>query len=146
MPSEFRQNIDLDLLRATVYQTRFYDATGFEGALKFSAVVGKAASPDQTLQTLARQTDADAFVLGYFEDGRYVRTKRVVLWRGFFEQPAAAEGVLRPTTPEEKQALLLHEILHIALDKDDDDLNSRELCPLRLLAFCPRSGTIPSDD
>jgi hypothetical protein len=40
---------------------------------------------------------------------------------------------------EEKQNLLLHEILHIALGKDDDDLNSRALCPLRLLAFCQRS-------
>ena len=45
------------------------------------------------------------------------------------------------TTEEEKQALLLHEILHIALDRDDDDLNRRGLCPLRLLASCPRVST-----
>ena len=46
------------------------------------------------------------------------------------------------TTEEEKQALLLHEILHIALDRDDDDLTRRGLCPLRLLAFCPRVSTV----
>jgi len=135
-----RSKIDFDLLRATVRQTRFYDATGIEGDLKFSTVVGKRASPDQSLKTLARQTSADAFVLGYSEDGRYVRTKRVVLWRGYFEQPGGNERALRPTTPEEKQNLLLHEILHIALEKDDDDLNSRDLCPLKLLAFCSRSA------
>jgi len=42
---------------------------------------------------------------------------------------------------QEKQNLLLHEILHIALGMDDYDLNSRALCPLRLLAFCPRTQT-----
>ena len=51
-----------------------------------------------------------------------------------------SDGKLRATTMEEKQNLLLHEILHIALGKDDDDLNSRALCPLRLLAFCPRDS------
>jgi len=139
-----RSQIDLDLVRATAYQTRFYDARGIEGDLKFSAVVGKQAFPDHSLKILARQTNADAFVLGYFEAGKYVRTKRVVLWRGYFEQPGESDGVLRPTTIEEKQNLLLHEILHIALEKDDDDLNSRDLCPLRLLAFCSRSATVPS--
>jgi len=139
-----RNQIDLTLLRATVLQTRFYDATGLEGDLIFSTIVGKRAYPDQTLSTLALQTTADAFVLGYFEDGRYVRTKHVVLSRGYFEQPSADNSVLRPTTLEEKQSLLLHEILHIALEKDDDDLNSRDLCPLRLLAFCSRSVAVPS--
>jgi hypothetical protein len=136
-----QEKINLDLLRLTVQQTRFYDATGFDGNLKFSAVVGKPASPDQTLRTLALQVGADAFVLGYFDTDRYLRTKHVVLSRGYFEQADPHEGALRPTTREEKQSLLLHEILHIALGKDDDDLNSRALCPLRLLAFCPRSQT-----
>jgi hypothetical protein len=45
------------------------------------------------------------------------------------------------TTEEEKQALLLHEILHIVLDRDDDDLTRKGLCPLRLLAACPRVPT-----
>src|SRR3974390_2342662 len=44
------QKIDLNLLRFTVQRTRFYDVEGREGNLKFSAVVGKAASPDRTLR------------------------------------------------------------------------------------------------
>jgi hypothetical protein len=134
-----REKIDLNLLRFTVAQTRFYDATGREGELKFSAVVGKVASPDRTLRALASEVGADAFVLGYYDGNRYVRTKRVVLTSGYREQLDPRDGKLRPTTIEEKQNLLLHELLHIALGKDDDDLNSRALCPLRLLAFCPRS-------
>jgi hypothetical protein len=74
-----REKIDLETLRSIVGQTRFYDAAGIEGDLRFSAVVGKPASPDQTLRTLALQVDADAFVLGYVDDGRYIRTNRVVL-------------------------------------------------------------------
>ena len=136
-----QEKIDLNLLRFTVEQTRFYDVTGREGNLKFSAVVGKVASPDRTLRVLASEVEADAFVLGYYDADKYVRTRRVVLTRGYHEQPDPRDGRLRPTTIEEKQNLLLHEILHIALDKDDDDLNSRALCPLRLLAFCPRSRT-----
>jgi hypothetical protein len=136
-----QENIDLNLLRFTVDQTRFYDATGADGELKFSAVVGKAASPDQTLRMLANDVEADAFVLGYYDANRYVRTRHVVLTRGYYEQPDDNDGRLRPTTSDEKQNLLLHEILHIALGKDDDDLNSRALCPLRLLAFCRRTQT-----
>jgi hypothetical protein len=134
-----QEKIDLEILRSTVQQTRFYDAIGLEGDLRFSSVVGKAASPDQTLRTLALQVAADAFVLGYVENGRYVRTKRVVLGRGYFERREPQVVALRPTTLEEKQALLLHEILHIALNKDDEVLNKRELCPLHLLFFCPPS-------
>jgi hypothetical protein len=133
-----REEIDLETLRSIVRQTRFYDAAGIEGDLRFSAVVGKPASPDQTLRTLALQVDADAFVLGYVDGGRYIRTHRVVLGLGYFEQ-REPQGALRPSTLEEKQALLLHEILHIALGKGDDYLDKRELCPLRLLSFCPRS-------
>jgi hypothetical protein len=133
-----REEIDLETLRSIVRQTRFYDAAGIEGDLRFSAVVGKPASPDQTLRTLALQVDADAFVLGYVEGGQYIRTRRVVLGLGYFEQ-REPQGALRRTTLEEKQALLLHEILHIALGKGDDYLDKRELCPLRLLSFCPRS-------
>ena len=136
-----QQMIDIDLLRLTARQTRFYDATAIEGDLKFSAVVGKAASPDGTLRTLASRVMADAFVLGYFDADRYVRTRHVVLTRGYLQKPNADDGALRPTTLEEKQSLLLHEILHIALKVDDDDLNGRDLCPLRLLAFCRRSQT-----
>ena len=136
-----QEKIDLNLLRFTVQQTRFYDVTGREGYLKFSAVVGKAASPDRTLRVLASEVEADAFVLGYYDANRYVRTRHVVLTRGYHEQADPSDGTLRATTMEEKQNLLLHEIRHIALGKDDDDLNSRDLCPLRLLAFCPRSRT-----
>ena len=136
-----QEGIDLEILRETVRQTQFYDTMGLEGDLRFSSVVGRAASPDQTLRTLALQVDADAFVLGYVENGRYIRTKHVVLGRGYFERREPQVVALRPTTPEEKQALLLHEILHIALDKDDDVLNKRELCPLHLLFFCPPSLT-----
>jgi len=136
-----QEKIDLNLLRFTVQQTRFYDVTGGEGYLKFSAVVGKVASPDRTLRVLASEVEADAFVLGYYDADKYVRTRHVVLTRGYHEQPDPGNGGLRSTTIEEKQSLLLHEILHIALGKDDDDLNSRALCPLRLLAFCPRSRT-----
>jgi hypothetical protein len=134
-----QEKIDLEVLRSTVRQARFYDAMGLEGDLTFSSVVGRAASPDQTLRTLALQVAADAFVLGYVENGRYIRTKRVVLGRGYFERREPQVVALRPTTLEEKQALLLHEILHIALDKDDEVLNKRELCPLHLLFFCPPS-------
>ena len=69
------------------------------------------------------------------------RTREVVLNRGFFWQRNLQDWALRMTTEEEKQALLLHEILHIALDRDDDDLTRRGLCPLRLLASCPRVST-----
>jgi hypothetical protein len=141
-----QQMIDIDLLRLTARQTRFYDATALEGDLKFSAVVGKTASPDGTLRTLASRVMADAFVLGYFDADRYVRTRHVVLTRGYLQQPDADDGALRPTTREEKQSLLLHEILHIALRVDDDDLNSRDLCPLRLLAFCRRFQTAESGE
>jgi hypothetical protein len=134
-----QEKIDLEILRSTVRQTRFYDAMGIEGDLTFSSVVGRAASPDQTLRTLALQVAADAFVLGYVENGRYIRAKRVVLGRGYFERRESQVAALRPTTPEEKQALLLHEILHIALDRGDDVLNKRDLCPLHLLLFCPPS-------
>jgi hypothetical protein len=134
-----QEKIDLEILRSTVRQTRFYNAMGLEGDLTFSSVVGRAASPDQTLRTLALQVAGDAFVLGYVENGRYIRTKRVVLGRGYFERREPQVVALRSTTLEEKQALLLHEILHIALDKDDDVLNKRELCPLHLLSFCPPS-------
>ena len=33
-------------------------------------------------------------------------------------------------------AISRDEVLHVALDQDDDDLTRRDLCPLRLLAFC----------
>ena len=115
-----REKIDLETLRSTVRHTRFYNAAGLEGDLRFSVAVGKPASPDQTLRTLALQVDADAFVLGYVDDGHYIRTNRVVLGLGYFDQRARLEGVWRHTTLEEKQAVLLHEILHIALGKDDD--------------------------
>lgn len=134
-----QQMIDIDLLRLTARQTRFYDATALEGGLTFSAVVGKAASPDGTLRALASRVTADAFVLGYFEANRYVRTRHVVLTRGYLQQPNAGDGAFRPTTREEKQSLLLHEILHIALRVDEGGLKSRGLCPLRLLAFCRRN-------
>jgi hypothetical protein len=138
--SEFaRENIDLEKLRSTVLQTRFYDSAGLEGDLRFSVVVGKPASPDQTLRTLAMQVDADAFVLGYVDDGRYIRTNRVVLGPGYFEQRDAQQGTSHSTTLEEKQAILLHEVLHIALGKGDDYLDRRELCTLGLLSFCSRS-------
>ena len=138
------QKIDIDLLRLTARQTRFYDATAPEGDLKFSAVVGKAASPDDTLRMLASGVMADAFVLGYYDADRYVRTRQVVLTRGYLQQPDGREGTLRPTTREEKQSLLLHEILHIALRVDEGGLSSRGLCPLRLLAFCRRDQTVGS--
>ena len=134
-----QEKIDLEILRSTVRQTRFYDTMGIEGDLTFGSVVGRAASPDQTLRTLALQVNADAFVLGYVENGRYIRTKHVVLGAGYFEWHEPQEVASRPTTLEEKEALLLHEILHIALDTDDHVLNRRELCPLHLLGFCPRS-------
>jgi hypothetical protein len=140
-----QEKIDLEILRSTVRQTRFYDAVGLEGDLTFSSVVGRAASPDQKLRSLALQVDADAFVLGYTENGRYIRTKRVVLGSGYFERREPQVVASRPTTLEEKQALLLHEILHIALDTDDYVLNRRELCPLHLLGFCPRSLNASGD-
>jgi hypothetical protein len=133
-----QQQIDLERLRLTLQQVRFYSIDGQEGDLKFSDVIGVAASPDQTLRTLAGQVLADAFVLGYQDGRHYVRTRHVVLNRGYFEQRDVQDGAFRPTTVEEKQSLLLHELLHIALNKDDDALNERALCPLRLLAFCRR--------
>ena len=133
-----REKIDLDQVRATAYKVRFYNAEGPEGELRFSDVVGKPASPDEQIRDLARGLSADAFVLGYQDGRKYIRSKEVILNRGYFWQTNAQDGTWRMTTEEEKQALLLHEILHIALDRDDDDLNRRELCPLRLLARCPR--------
>jgi hypothetical protein len=51
------------------------------------------------------------------------------------------------TTEEEKQALLLHEILHIALDRDDDDLTrAGDSASFRLLASCPRASTVTSTE
>jgi hypothetical protein len=132
------QRIDLDLLRATVSKARFYNLLGNDGDLKFSQVVGRPALPDEKLRDLAAGLPADAFVLGFYEGDKYVRTRHVILNRGYFEQEQ--DGIRRPTTEQEKQALLLHEILHIALDKDDDALTERELCPLRLLAFCPANS------
>src|SRR5882724_8427262 len=73
-----KEKIDLNLLRFTVEQTRLYDVAGREGNLKLSAVVGKLASPDQTLRVLASEVEADAFVLGYYDANRYVRTRHVV--------------------------------------------------------------------
>jgi hypothetical protein len=133
-----REKIDLDQVRAIAYKVRFYNAEGPEGRLRFSDVVGKPASPDEQIRDLARGLSADAFVLGYQDGRKYIRTKEVILSRGYFWQSNAQDGTWRMTTEEEKQALLLHEILHIALNRDDDDLNRRELCPLRLLATCPR--------
>ena len=59
------------------------------------------------------------------------RTNHVVLSRGFCEQEVAPLQ-RRPTTIGEKQSLLAHELPHIALDRDDDDLSRRAFCPLRL--------------
>lgn len=126
-----RQNIDLDQLRRTMNTVRFYSAIGSEGELRFSQTVGRPAAPDETLRALALRLPADAFVLGYLDGRRYVRTKHVVLNRGYFEHDE-----------DGRQSLLLHELLHIVLDTDDDDLNERDLCPLRLLSFCPR-GRMP---
>ena len=60
-----REKIDLDQVRATAYEVRFYNAEGPEGELRFSDVVGKAAFPDEQIRNLARGLSADAFVLGY---------------------------------------------------------------------------------
>ena len=136
-----REKIDLDQVRAIAYKVRFYNAEGPEGELRFSDVVGKPASPNEQIRELARGLSADAFVLGYQDGPKYVRTKEVILSRGYFWQATEQDGKWRMTTEEEKQALLLHEILHIALDRDDDDLTRRGLCPLRLLASCPRVST-----
>ena len=136
-----REKIDLDQVRATAHKVRFYNAEGPEGELRFSEVVGKPASPDEQIRDLAHGLSADAFVLGYQDGGKYIRTREVVLSRGYFWQRNSQDGTWRMTTEEEKQALLLHEILHIALDRDDDDLTRRGLCPLRLLASCPRVST-----
>jgi hypothetical protein len=133
-----REMIDLDQVRATAYKVRFYNADGPEGELRFSDVVGKPASPNEQIRDLARGLSADAFVLGYRDGGEYIRTREVVLGHGYFWQRNPQDGVWRMTTEEEKQALLLHEILHIILNRDDDDLTRRGLCPLRLLASCPR--------
>ena len=135
-----REEIDLDRVRATAYKVRFFNAEGPEGELRFSEVVGKPASPDEQIRDLARGLSADAFVLGYQDGGKYIRTREVVLSRGYYWQRNSQDGTRRMTTDEEKQALLLHEILHIALDRDDDDLTRRGLCPLRLLASCPRAS------
>ena len=136
-----REKIDLDQVRAIAYKVRFYNAEGPEGELRFSDVVGKPASPNKQIRELARGLSADAFVLGYQDGGEYIRTREVVLNRGYFWQRDPEDGVWRMTTEEEKQALLLHEILHIVLNRDDDDLTRRGLCPLRLLASCPRVST-----
>jgi hypothetical protein len=133
-----REKIDLDQVRAIAYNVRFYNAEGKEGELRFSDVVGKPASPNEQIRNLARGLSADAFVLGYQDGGEYIRTREVVLNQGYFWQRDPQDGTWRMTTEEEKQALLLHEILHIALNRDDDDLTRRGLCPLRLLASCPR--------
>jgi hypothetical protein len=136
-----REEIDLDHVRAIAHTVRFYNADGPEGNLRFSAVAGRPASPDEQIRDLARGLAADAFVLGYQDGPHYVRTKAVVLNRGYFWQRDPQDGASRMTTEEEKQALLLHEILHIALDRDDDDLTRRGLCPLRLLASCSGVST-----
>lgn len=131
-----RENIDFARLRLVTRKSRFYSVVAPEGKLRFSAVVQRPASPDQTLQTLAQAVTADAFVLGYQEGSRYVRTAHVVLGHGYFEQ-SGRHGERRPTTLAEKQTLLLHELLHIALDSDDHALDRRDLCTLRLITFCP---------
>ena len=136
-----REKIDLDQVRIIASRVRFYNAGGPEGDLRFSKIVGKLASPDEQIRDLARGLSADAFVLGYLDGGKYVRTREVVLNHGYFWQRNPQDGAWHMTTEEEKQALLLHEILHIALDRDDDDLTRRGLCPLRLLASCPRAST-----
>jgi hypothetical protein len=133
-----REKIDLDQVRAIAHKGRFYNAEGPEGELRFSDVVGKPASPNEQIRDLARGLSEDAFVLGYQDGGQYIRTRELVLSHGYFWQRDPQHGVWRMTTEGEKQALLLHEILHIALDRDDDDLTRRGLCPLRLLASCPR--------
>ena len=135
-----REKIDLDQVRAIAYEVRFYNAEGPEGELRFSDVVGKPASPNEQIRDLARGLSADAFVLGYQDGRKYIRSKEVILNRGYFWQTNAQDGTWRMTTEEEKQALLLHEILHIVLNRDDDDLTRRGLCPLRLLATCPRAS------
>jgi hypothetical protein len=132
------QRIDFRRLRRAANETRFYSIVGPEGNLTFSRVVGRPATPDKTLRALAHEVSADAFVLGYVDGGRYVRTQHVVLGRGYFEQQDAHDRERRNTTDEEKQTLLLHELLHIALGINDDDLDRRELCTLRLITFCPR--------
>jgi hypothetical protein len=137
-----RDKVDLDYVRSTALKVRFYDAEGPEGDLRFSDVVGKPASPDERLRDLARGLSADAFVLGYQDGHKYIRTRQVVLNRGYFRQSNPQNGTWRLTTEDEKQALLLHEILHIALDRDDDDLTRRGLCPLRLLASCPHGSAV----
>lgn len=134
------EQIDLSLLRAAVLRTRFYSAGGGEGNLKFSETVGQAASPDRTLRELATEVPADAFVLGYQDGERYVRTAHVVLSRGFFQLMNPSDGSWRFTTLQERQDLLLHEILHIALDQDDHQLDQLLVCPLRELAACARSS------
>jgi hypothetical protein len=137
-----REKIDLDQVRATADKVRFYNAEGPEGNLRFSDVVGKPASPNEQIRDLARGLSADAFVLGYQDGGEYIRTREVVLNHGYFWQRDSQDGTWRMTTEEEKQALLLHEILHIVLNRDDDDLTRRGLCPLRLLAACPRASKV----
>ncbi|HJZ97286.1 MAG TPA: hypothetical protein VKE70_12330 [Candidatus Solibacter sp.] len=139
--SFIREMIDLEQVRATAHKVRFYSADGPEGELRFSDVVGKPASPNEQIRALARGLSADAFVLGYQDGGEYIRTREVVLNHGYFWQRDPQDRVWRMTTDEEKQALLLHEILHIVLNRDDDDLTRRGLCPLRLLASCPRAST-----
>ena len=87
-----QQQIDLARVRVVARQVRFYNAEGPEGDLRFSEVVGEPASPDHRLRDLSRGLSADAFVLGYQEDRRYIRTKHVVLSRGYFEQGRRATG------------------------------------------------------
>jgi hypothetical protein len=47
-----QERIGLDLLRATARRTRFYNVLGREGRLRFSQVVGRPSSPDETLDAL----------------------------------------------------------------------------------------------
>ena len=137
------EQIDLRVVREVALKTRFYRASGPEGLLRFSKVIGRAATPDLTLRELARRVPADAFVLGYQEGPQYVRIRHVVLNTGYYGQGDAAEGTWRLTTVEEKQNLLLHELLHLALDVGDDCLNRLQLSPTKLIAFCPRSREFP---
>jgi hypothetical protein len=137
-----RERIDLKLVRNTAEDTLFYNSQGLEGHLRISQVIHKPASPDDTLRTLAHEIMADAFVLGYLDGRTYVRTNNVVLDQGYFQQGNLLDGTWHFTTVGEKQALLLHEILHIALNKDDDYLAGLKVCPLRRLAACPQ---VPPD-
>jgi hypothetical protein len=73
-----REKIDLDQVRATAYKVRFYNAEGPEGELRLSDVVGKPPSPNEHIRDLARGLSADAFVLGYQDGRKYIRSKEVI--------------------------------------------------------------------